>query len=149
MNFLVRMLDTAAVGGAFGQLMNFLLHPLIVGPLTVVALAGCATRPAPPAALSVKPAPTRPIAGTECGVNLNQPWLKPSPPGSAVRAGQSGWVAVTFDVDAGKIRNVHVADSSPTGVFEAAVLETLEGEVLPQSDGPLRACYGLFTFKLN
>lgn len=58
-------------------------------------------------------------------------------PEDVLRKAQSGWVAVSYDVVAGKAQNIKVVASNPPGLYDAYVLHYASGYSEPT--GPVAA----------
>ena len=92
----------------------------LIAPLALVALmlASCAT-PVPSTLAEV------PQASPECLAAKLRP-AAPMPasaiPDDVLRKAQSGWVAVSYDVVAGKAENIKVVASNPPGLYDPYVL---------------------------
>ena len=60
-------------------------------------------------------------------------------PDEVLRKAQSGWVAVSYDVVAGKAQNVRVVGSNPPGLYDSYVLRHTSNYAEP-SGATVRGC---------
>jgi hypothetical protein len=67
-------------------------------------------------------------------------------PDEILRKAQSGWVAVSYDVVAGKAQNVKVAASNPPGLYDAYVLRHT-GNYTEPSGATVRGCISTTNIK--
>ncbi len=95
-----------------------------------LALVACATRgpetPAAPATPAGSGAMAMPASSPEClaaKLKPSEPFLASAIPSDVLQKRQNGWVAVRYDVLAGKPENVHVAASNPVGLYDAYALQ--------------------------
>lgn len=104
-----------------------------------LALASCATQ-APPASGSAGGAV--PKNSAECLAAPLRP-LDPLPvgaiPDELLRRAQSGWVAVAYDVVAGRARNARVVGSQPPGLYDSFVLRHV-GAYTDPGGATVRGC---------
>lgn len=93
-----------------------------------LVLAACATgtgtgeRSAAPAASP----PGLPHSSAEClaaKIKPGEPFPASAIPGDVLRKAQSGWVAIRFDLVAGRAQNVAVAASNPAGLYDSYALQ--------------------------
>ncbi len=88
-------------------------------------LASCAAPP-PARYVSLDEArPTLPQSSPEClaaKLRSGEPFPAGDIPESALANRVSGWVAMRYDVIAGKAQNIAVVESRPAGVYDAAAL---------------------------
>jgi outer membrane biosynthesis protein TonB len=99
------------------------MHRIILTLL--FALPACTTSPKPKPAPESMPSAdlTHPL---ECK-DLGQPIVKVSPsfPLVARTRMQEGWVMLNYDVADGKLLNIQIEASSPSGLFDKAVVDAL------------------------
>ena len=122
------------------KLLPLTMRALTLLPL-VLALASCANHKSPSASGSaahsdlLKNSP-------ECLAADLRP-MDPLPasaiPEDILRKAQSGWVAVNYDVVAGRAQNVRVVSSSPPGLYDAYVLRHAATYTEP-SKASVRGC---------
>ena len=70
--------------------------------------------------------PARPQSSAEClaaKIKPGEPFPASAIPDEVLRKQQSGWVALRFDLVAGKTQNVVVVSSNPTGVYDSYALQ--------------------------
>lgn len=71
-------------------------------------------------------------------------------PQKAAEAGESGRVALTYNISAaGQTSDVTVVDSSPSGVFDGASIASLQGWRYPNTESGHVGCRELLIFKLE
>ncbi len=74
---------------------------------------------------------------------------RPQIPEYAFERGIEGWVEVVFVVTPqGRVRNIRIIDAEPKGVFEAAMIESIQHWIYPQSSNA-REVKQKFEFKLG
>jgi hypothetical protein len=69
---------------------------------------------------------TLPQSSAEClaqKLKSGDPFPESDVPATALTKKQSGWVAMRYDVIAGKAQNIEVVASRPAGVYDAAALQ--------------------------
>jgi hypothetical protein len=67
-------------------------------------------------------------------------------PDEVLRKAQSGWVAVSYDVVAGKAQNVKVVGSNPSGLYDSYVLRHTSNYVEP-TGATVRGCISTTNIK--
>ena len=67
-------------------------------------------------------------------------------PDEVLRKAQSGWVAVTYDVAAGKAQNVKVVASNPPGLYDSYVLRHTQNYSEP-TGATVRGCVSTTNIK--
>jgi TonB family protein len=116
-------------------------------PLALLLLLGaCASKPKP----APEPIPTfREQTSAECR-DLGRPTVTEDPrfPVEAIRAGQEGWVVLSFDVEEGKPVHIRVASSSPAGMFDRATIDSMAQQRYSSAKSA-NACRQTFVFKLE
>ncbi len=143
------------------------LVPAAVAGVAMAALAACADLPhadmhanggntgVVPSALPIRPAPeplqtVEKAMSTDClkmgTVDVTQ--VNPEYPAEAARFRQEGWVRFTFDVEDGAIVRPQVTESSPAGLFDAAVLAWAVKLRYPVA-GNASGCWMEYEYKLE
>lgn len=75
---------------------------------------------------------------------------RPQIPRSACRRGIEGWALAEFNVTPrGKVTNVRVLDAQPRGIFEQAMVESLQNWLYQATDGETYEVTFRFEFKLE
>lgn len=90
-------------------------------------LAACATpQPATPPVRSLEDArASLPQSSPEClaaKLKPSEPFTAAAIPPEVLKRAQNGWVAIRYDVIAGKAQNLAVVGSQPAGLYDAAAL---------------------------
>ncbi|SMF07721.1 TonB protein C-terminal [Alteromonadaceae bacterium Bs31] len=73
--------------------------------------------------------------------------LRPQMPELAQKNAQEGWVVVQFNVEGGAANSINVVDASPQGVFDNAVIASLEESVF-KPEAKKDGCIRITKFKL-
>jgi TonB family protein len=81
---------------------------------------------------------------------LGVPTLKEYPrlPIAAFRANQEGWVVLEYDVENGQVVHLQVIASSPSGLFDQAVIDSVAKQ-LYASQLSAKSCRQEFVFKIE
>jgi outer membrane biosynthesis protein TonB len=107
-----------------------------------IAVASCATsKPQPYVPLSEAKA-RLPQSSAEClaqNLKAGDPFPASAIPEAALKSQQSGWVAMTYDVVAGRAQNIVVVESRPSGVYDAAALSHAAKYIDPKGS-TVRGC---------
>ena len=115
----------------------------IVFALVALLLASCASK-APSTSTSAVPQ-----ISPECLAAKLQA-VNPLPasaiPDEVLRKAQSGWVAVSYDVAAGKAQNVKVVASDPPGLYDSYVLRHTSNYAEP-TGATVRGCISTTNIK--
>lgn len=112
-----------------------------------VALAGCATTGG---LERVAPEPAGFQAGSPCPDVKPTSRIAPKYPRVAAKAGQAGWVALTFNIaSGGETSNVRVVESSPAGLFDSVSITAIEQWRYPASTNGHANCRQLLSYSVN
>ena len=114
--------------------------------IATVILASCASQsPEPPGATAGTLATSK-ATGTQATPECLAAKLRPAEampvsliPDDLLRKAQSGWVAVRYDVVAGKARNAVVVASDPPGLYDAYALKHADSYTEP-TGANVRGC---------
>jgi len=99
---------------------------LLVSLSACIALAACATNPAGTGTASAPGAAKSFASSPEClAANLkpSEPFPASAIPEAVMQKAQSGFVAVRYDVVAGRAQNLAVVSSTPQGLYDSYALQ--------------------------
>ncbi len=91
-----------------------------------LSLASCATRTDQRSVSLEEARPTLPQSSPEClaqKLKPGEPFPASAIPEPALQQRLSGWVAMRYDVVAGKAQNIVVVESRPAGLYDNAALQ--------------------------
>lgn len=109
--------------------------------------ASCASSPPPTTAGANAAAALQPSPECETArLRAPEPLPVTSIPEEVLRKARSGWVAVRYDVVAGKARNVTVVSSEPPGLYDAYVVRHASGYTEP-TGATVRGCIATTNIK--
>jgi TonB family protein len=114
--------------------------------LLSLLLSACASKSKPPPESILKYNQTM---SAECrSLGLPTVGSFPTYPAAAARVVQEGWVILGYDVEAGRLADVRVIGSSPPGMFDQAVIDSVATQFYA-SGTSAKACRQQFIFKLQ